>query len=563
MPIQIESPKFTQLIEKLWNYLLANDMTTQLMEGKIITSLPPITETEIATSNKRLEQFIEELLLLDSEDINEDEHILVKSVLWNLRNQIERSKYFLLDFPLCPYSFPYTDVANSMARYNFSSEQDIKDYLPLIGLLSNGFKKYIDMLHQQEAKGITIPSQEIPAIIKILQIFDCSPTEHPFYIKASRLGQIGGKNSKLVESFLRDLESKIKNDFIPNVQNLIEFLSTEYQDKSNFLVGLGQYPQGKDYYRFLCKFYTNLAFTPEEIHEIGLQQLKQIVNEISQMIQGLVQKDNLSDFFAVIEEFPELRDYFSQDMQQFLYDTLNEIEPLLTQQFLTIPPTPFSLKPLPSHLAESMTFGYYQTPFSGGGKGTYYFNEQNKDPKSMIRMRSIIYHEIYPGHHLQMATVFVSKNLPRLFRGMWEGAFVEGWAEYATDIASELGLMTNPLHRLSRLIAEKFFSLRLIVDTGLNYFDWGYEKTFEFLKSNDYGTDKEIKTEILRYAVDLPGQALSYRMGYLEFKKLRRLTQEKLGEKFDLRKYHDQILKYGAIPLPILANDVLKLKINP
>ncbi len=199
-----------------------------------------------------------------------------------------------------------------------------------------------------------------------------------------------------------------------------------------------------------------------------------------------------------------------------------------------------------------MTFGYYQWPTANNPKGVYLYNGSKLEERTLLIAESLIYHELVPGHHIQLATQYEAKGLSQYRRENFHTAYVEGWAEYASGLGTEMGGYRDPYDRLGRCFSEMFFAVRLVVDTGMNGLGWSRQRAMDFMKENLLESDTQIETESLRYAVAIPGQALAYRIGSEKIRELRAHAEQVLGERFDLRRFHAAVLENGSVPLTVL-----------
>jgi uncharacterized protein (DUF885 family) len=234
------------------------------------------------------------------------------------------------------------------------------------------------------------------------------------------------------------------------------------------------------------------------------------------------------------------------------------LEPKISGWFSRLPRAPYGVARLPQHMEAGMTYGYYQPPTPSDPVGRYMYNGSDLSKRSMLTAATLIFHELAPGHHFHLARQAEDESLPDVRREAMDiGAFNEGWAEYAAGLGWEMGLYDDPYDRYGRLVHERFTAQRLVVDTGLNLLGWSLERARRYMKDNTTESDVQVATETLRYSTDLPGQALAYRLGFLELQRLRAQAQERLGPRFDVRAYHEAVLRQGALPFPVLE-DVLR-----
>jgi uncharacterized protein (DUF885 family) len=214
------------------------------------------------------------------------------------------------------------------------------------------------------------------------------------------------------------------------------------------------------------------------------------------------------------------------------------------------------VRPLEAQRAASMTYGYYQIPTATDPSGYYMYNGTRPEDRSILMAEAVIYHELVPGHHFQMALQMENAALVPFRRNAHPTAFTEGWGEYASDLAGEMGMYRDPYQRAGRLAMDLFLSSRLVVDTGMNALGWTRDKAIAFMRDHTFESDVQIDTETLRYSVDIPGQALAYKLGAKRIHDLRDRVAAEQGASFDLRAFHDYVLAAGALPLPVLDEHV-------
>ena len=215
---------------------------------------------------------------------------------------------------------------------------------------------------------------------------------------------------------------------------------------------------------------------------------------------------------------------------------------------------PFGVQRLEPALEGAVTFGYYQTPTAQDPKGYYKYNGSKLDERSMLIAGALISHELVPGHHFQINLARENEGLPRFRRESFYTAYGEGWGDYASDLAGQMGMYEEPYDRAGRIAMDLFLTSRLVVDTGMNFYGWPRAKAIAYMKENTLQSDAEIETETLRYCCDMPSQALAYKMGMRKLVELREKARKALGNSFDVRSYHDAVLGSGSLPLDVLEN---------
>lgn len=245
-----------------------------------------------------------------------------------------------------------------------------------------------------------------------------------------------------------------------------------------------------------------------------------------------------------------------EEVGERLMAPIRKIEPLIGKYFLRTPKAPYGVKRLDPALEGSMTFGFYQQPMPADPSGSYLFNGSKLDQRPLMGAAALIYHELLPGHHFQIALQLENESLPELRQNLYHTAFVEGWAEYASELGIEMGLYEDPYALYGRLAMDMFLSNRLVVDTGMNALGWPRSRAVEFMRERLLETDVQIESETLRYSTSIPGQALAYKMGSSKIWELRRRAERELGAKFDLRGFHEAVLGHGSLPLSVLERHI-------
>jgi uncharacterized protein (DUF885 family) len=369
-------------------------------------------------------------------------------------------------------------------------------------------------------------------------------------------GKLAGLPVEEQTAFLARVDAAIAG-FDRSLDALIADLEGIHAANASAKVGLAQYPGGREYYRHLVKRHTTLDTTPEELRALG----RRLLRENSRQL------DSLADRLGVTGGHAGLRDYANRN-PKFIANTPEEmesrytacmvrIEPKMPAFFQHLPQAPYRIRRIDASQEGGVTFGYYQEPLANQPYGEYRYNGSALAERSLIAACALMYHELLPGHHYHAASQMENDALPA-FRRVASGltAFNEGWAEYASNLAGEMGVYENPDDLLGRLMLNQMMFSRLVVDVGLNYDGWSLERARRFMRENTFLSATEIDSETLRYSADLPGQALAYGAGYHAFGELRLAMQAKLGDRFDIRRFHTEVIRHGAMPLSVLRGQV-------
>jgi uncharacterized protein (DUF885 family) len=359
------------------------------------------------------------------------------------------------------------------------------------------------------------------------------------------------------ERIRAEARSIIGGEIRPAFQRLHHFWTAEYYPRTRESVGLSSLPKGEEWYRYSIRRMTTTEMGADEIHQIGLREVQRIRGEMESIRQQVGFKGNLEEFFVFLRTDPQ---FFFDDPQMLLItyrDIAKRIDPGLTRLFGTLPRLPYGVLPVPEYSEKTQTTAYY-TPGSpeAGRPGIFYANLYDLKSRPKWEMEALTVHEAVPGHHLQIALAQELQGVPKFRRHNWGyTAYVEGWGLYSESLGGELGLYKDPYSRFGQLTYEMWRAVRLVVDTGMHSKGWTREQAIDFFRQNSSKSEHDIAVEIDRYIV-WPGQALAYKIGELKIRELRAWATTELGEKFDIRSFHDTVLGAGALPLSILESRV-------
>jgi uncharacterized protein (DUF885 family) len=344
----------------------------------------------------------------------------------------------------------------------------------------------------------------------------------------------------------------IREAVVPGYRRFLEFMRETYLPGARDSVGASAMPDGLRYYEHLVRRYTTLDVTPGEVHEIGLAEVRRIRAEMEVVIDSVGFAGSFEEFLEHLRSEPR---FYASTPEQLLREAswiAKRMDGQLPALFRTLPRQPYTVAPVPDHLAPKYTGGrYVGAPLGGTQPGTYWVNTYALESRPLYTLEALTLHEAVPGHHLQNALRQELDDLPAFRRFGGIGAYGEGWGLYSERLGLEAGFYTDPYSNFGRLTYEMWRACRLVVDTGLHAFGWTRRQTIDYLAANTALSRHECTTETDRY-ISWPGQALGYKMGELEIRELRRRAEEALGERFDLRAFHDVLLLNGPVPLSIL-----------
>lgn len=344
----------------------------------------------------------------------------------------------------------------------------------------------------------------------------------------------------------------IADTVLPAYQRLQEFFVNDYLPSARDSHGVWDLPDGEAYYAYLARRFTTTDLSPDEIHQIGLDEVERIRTEMMTIIEQVAFEGDFDQFLHYLRTDEK----FYYDTPEALYQAYlamsKRIDPLMVELFGRMPRTPYGLRPIPDDVAPDTTTAYYSRPAADGSRaGYYYVNLHRPEVRPKYEMMALSLHEAVPGHHLQIALAMELDDLPMFRRLSGFTAYTEGWGLYAEYLGEELGLYEDPYDKFGQLTYEMWRAVRLVVDTGLHHKRWTRQQAIDFFTANAAKTEADIINEIDRY-IGNPGQALAYKIGELKIRELRARAEQALGGDFDIRAFHDTVLENGAVPLDLL-----------
>ncbi|MET0498299.1 MAG: DUF885 domain-containing protein [Steroidobacteraceae bacterium] len=354
-----------------------------------------------------------------------------------------------------------------------------------------------------------------------------------------------------------EYRSAIVDQIGPAYRRLYDFVSNDYLRQARKSVGWSELPDGRRWYAFLVEAYTTTQMTPEAIHSLGLSEVARIRAEMEQVKQKVGFTGDLPAFFRFVQDDP--RFYFTDGdaLLEGFRELKKNIDARLPQLFAEFPKADYEVREVESFRAEASAGGFYQGPSADGSRpGIFYINTFNLRAQPKFGMETLSLHEAAPGHHFQISIQQELQRLPRFRRfGVHYGAYTEGWALYAESLGLELGLFTDPYQYYGRLSDEMLRAMRLVVDTGLHANGWSRERAIQYMLDNSSMAESDVTAEVDRYIAD-PGQALGYKIGQIRIRQLRASAEAQLGARFDIKQFHSQVLRDGALPLSILEENI-------
>ncbi len=433
----------------------------------------------------------------------------------------------------------------------FDTVQDYEEWVARL----KGFGTYVDQVMALMREGLRQGRVHPQVILRRMppqvekQLVD-DPAKSGFYSPFGRFpASIPAAEQQRLAAAGR---AAISQGVLPALKRYHQFLTEEYVPRGTEQVGIWQLPEGAELYAFLARRYTTTALTPDEIHTLGLSEVKRIRAEMEAVKAKAGFQGSLPEFFRFLRTDPRFY-YRTGDELLTRYRSLaKRIDPLLVKLFKTLPRQPYGVEPTPEAMAPDVTTGFYYPAASDGSRpGTYLVNLYRPETRPRWEMVPLTLHEAVPGHHLQTSLAVEQTGIPDFRRYGYHVAYGEGWALYCETLGDELGLYDDPYDKFGQLAYDMWRAVRLVVDTGMHVKRWTRQQALDFFMENSPRQELDVTNEIDRY-IAWPGQALAYKIGQLKLRELRTRAEQELGPRFDVREFHDAVLLEGSLPLDVL-----------
>jgi len=551
-PFEIdENQKFLDFLEADWEKTLTNNplFATYTGDKRFNDKINPNTIDQF--EKDRLSDFesLEKLNSIDYDKLNPD-----NKLNYNLKKFDIESDLNLSQFPI--YYLRLNQRGGIQSFYEtgnrlvYQSKKDYYDWLNRLNQFSENILNFLEINKQGLQNGYTQPKLVTQGVIsQIDAIINSDINSNPYlkvFIDADET--LLSQNEKL--ELINDAKELIINKINPAYIKLNNFLKNDYLVNSRDTIGIKDIPDGKKYYEQLAKHYTTTDLTPDEIHEIGLREIQRIRAEMEEIIDSVNWDGDFESFLNYLRTSPR----FYYDNPDDLFDAYlimsKTIDPLLPKLFNIFPRAPYGVIPIPAESAPFTTTAYYNSP-SPGRPGYFYANLYKPDSRPKYEIPVLTVHEAVPGHHFQISLAQELENVPTFRKYQGITAFVEGWGLYSEELGEYINLYDDPYDKFGQLTYDMWRAIRLVVDTGMHYKDWTRDDAINLFIENSAKSILDIENEVDRY-IAWPGQALAYKIGQLKILELRSKAEKELGEKYDIKDFHDEVLKRGSLPLDLL-----------
>jgi prolyl oligopeptidase len=546
------SEDFAALMDEVWEWRLAQDPMEASRQGdrRYNTLWRDESVSAYADRNHAQREFLRRLYELDKTALSETDQLNYELFRRDLQRRVDE---FQFKGHLMPFNQRggVQNLDSQTSYLRFDSSDDYEDWLERLRKIDTVVEQTIERADAGREEALVLPRVlmgRIPDQIAVQLVEEGA--DSPFYRVFETMPETipGGEQERLREQAVEVIEDVV----IPAYRELANYFEDVYLPDTRESIGLSSLPNGGAWYEFLARRFTTTRMTPDEIHRLGLDEVKRIRDEMQLIIDELEFDGDFQEFLTFLRTDPQFYYDNPDDLYEAYLATSKRIDPELVRLFGTLPRMPYGVKPIPDAIAPDTTTAYYSRPAADGSRaGIYWVNLYRPEVRPKYEIEVLSVHEAMPGHHLQLAIQQEIAHMPSFRRYSGFTAFVEGWGLYSESLGYDLGLYTDPYSRFGALTYDMWRAVRLVVDTGIHYKGWTRQQAIDFFKDNAAKTEHDIVNEIDRYIV-MPGQALAYKVGQLKIKGLRTQAESALGDRFDVRAFHDELLGAGALPLDIL-----------
>lgn len=513
--------------------------------------------------NALIRDDLETLRQYDRSSQTADQQLSYDILEWFLANQAEGEKYMYHNYPLNQLAGVQSELPSFMASIHYiGNKKDAENYMKRLSKFGIRFDQELEGLRIREQKKIIPPKFVIEKVLTQMRGFTGQkPRENILFTSfEERLKKLSDVSDSEKQELYTSVEHKISNTVYPAYQKLIKYFD-QLQSKATTDDGVWRLSDGEAFYTYMLKSHTTTEMTPEQVHELGLNEVSRIQSEMRSTLDGLgltgkTVAEHMKDLRTDLRfQYPISDDGRKQCIADY-QKIIDEVDRGITKVFDIRPKIGVKVERTPEFKEATSSGAYYEPPSMDGARpGVFFANLRDLKEVPKWSMRTLAYHEAIPGHHFQISIQQGLKGVPTFRKIIPFTAYVEGWALYAERLAWEEGFQQDPYSDLGRLQDELLRATRLVTDTGIHWKHWTREQSIQYMKDNTGLGELEITAEVERYIV-APGQACAYKVGQLKILQLRENAKQELGSKFNIKDFHNVVLKNGAMPLQILEQQV-------
>ncbi|MDA9102221.1 DUF885 domain-containing protein [Gammaproteobacteria bacterium] len=546
-----ENDKFELYLDDLWESNLKRRpvFASRLGDKRFNNMITPNTIEEFEKNKSKILVDFKNLKSFEFDELSEDNQLNYRLKEVSLSKSIELSEYpsYFMNLNQRGGVQSYYETGD---RLNFTSKKDYDDWLTRLNQYSLNIVNSYENNKAGIAAGYTQPKLVTSGVISQIEaILNSTIDNHPYlqvFLEADEELLINKEKDDLVNK----AKLLIVEEINPAYKKLYAFLKNEYLPNSRDSIGIKDVPNGKAWYEDLASYHTTTKLSPDEIHNIGIKEIKRIRQEMEAIISDLKWDGDFQSFLNYLRTSPRFYYDNPEDLFNAYLIMSKTIDPLLPKIFKVFPRAPYGVIPIPAESAPYTTTAYYNSA-SKGKPGYFYANLYKPESRPKYEIPVLTVHEAVPGHHFQISIAQELKDVPTFRKYLSFTAFVEGWGLYSEELGEYMNLYDDPYDKFGQLTYDMWRAIRLVVDTGMHYKDWTRDDAINLFIENTAKSQLDIENEVDRY-IAWPGQALAYKIGQLKILELRTKAENELGDEFDIKDFHHEVLKRGSLPLNIL-----------
>ena len=501
-------------------------------------------------------EMIQKINKISIDNLSESDKISRELLLFVLQDKIDEVKFKMHLNPITNEVAFHLNLG-SMGSKILKTKKDVAKYLKDLEKLNRKIDYNINLLRAGVAAGISQPKAVFSNYNFTYDKHIVSDvTKSEFYKPFLNLPASLSNQEK--EDFIKKATKSIQENVVEKFKEIKAFFEDEYFPNTREELGVNNTPNGEAFYQNRINFYTtSQEYTAEDIHQIGLKEVARIKAEMQTIINELQFEGTFADFLQFLRTEEQFYPKTAKELLMFARDIAKRIDAELPKYFKTLPRKPYGVVPVPAAIAPNYTGGRYSGSSSDETAGFYWVNTYNLPSRTLYTIPALTAHEAVPGHHLQISlnNELPKDEIPKFRRNLYLSAYGEGWGLYAETLADEMGIYTTPYEKFGKFTYEMWRACRLVVDTGIHAKGWSRQQVINYLAENTALSIHEVTTETDRY-ISWPGQAISYKIGEIKIRELRKKAENELKEKFNIRDFHEVILGVGTVTLSIMENRV-------
>lgn len=546
-----------RLIDDIETYDIQSDPIQAGSEGdkQALRKLPDVSVQADRARQEKNQSFLERHKALADVQRGAEETLNYKLLGFVLEQRAKLAPYDMARIPFTNDSGFFSNFSYITRQTQFETVDDYESYAARLTELPRYFGQHKANMRRGIKTGYTASVEIMPGIIEVVKTYSEKPIEsHPFF---EPFTSISDKIDEAEQKRLKAMgKAAMRSAVIPAYKDLKTFFEKEYLPKARPVVGIGTSPDGRAQYAALTQYFTTLPLTPDEVHDIGLREVARIREEMNAIIKDLKFKGSFKEFLEFMRSDPQFYAESEEDLLKTASWISKQIDGKMPEFFKTLPRLSYGVMPVPKEIAQNYTTGrYWSGNPTQGRAGNYVVNTYNLKQRPLYNLPALTLHEGVPGHHHQISLAQEKTDIPSFRQNLYPNAFGEGWGLYAEKLGVEMGIYKTPYENFGRLTYEMWRACRLVVDTGMHWKGWTREQAEACFYENSALAPHNIRTEVERY-ISWPGQALAYKIGELKILELRKRAEDKLGDRFSLREFHDAVLIQGGVPLDILETNI-------